>query len=91
MNRLNSDHVTATLFQEKVLSDQDLQNVIAEKTSHRKAEVLLLRIWRSSDKDIRLFAKALSQTAGINDLGARLLKDLQSLDDATVRPCSTSF
>ena len=80
VGRVNPDRVIVELFEKKVINYYDLEDLTEDRARYKKARVLLNRIWHSPDHDIRLFAEVLSRTRGIEDLGYRLLEDLDSIN-----------
>ena len=77
-DRLDTELLIDELYQNKMIHLDDLENIRAERARHKKALVLLAKMMRSSHKEIQQFARLLTRTEGIKDLGDRLLRDLVS-------------
>jgi hypothetical protein len=75
-DRLDPDLVIDELFQNEVLHFDDLEDIRAERTRHKKADTFLVKIMTHSYENIRSFIEVLARTEGIKDLGQRMLRDL---------------
>ena len=77
--RLHAITVVHKLFQEKVVSHEELEDFVGrEESRHQAADRLLMLMLTRSWDHFLVFGKVLSQTTGIDDLGNKLVDEAES-------------
>lgn len=74
--RLCPLEIVDRLFEEDILSDLDRQQIRDQTATFKQIDILLEKVKRLSNVRIRYFAQVLSESHGIDDLGGKMLRDM---------------
>ena len=76
--RLCPKEVIDKLYEKRVITYDLVEEIRTTQTIGWQVDILLARVSRMNDEDVKKFAVVLSKTNGISDVGGQLLRDIET-------------